>query len=86
MRHDSRPAKGVVSAQFQVNDNQAQQRFELLIADGPLAVAYYRIENGAIVLVPTEVPYEFSGAGFATKLDGVFALVRQRGARVVPKC
>ncbi|WP_457584863.1 GNAT family N-acetyltransferase [Ensifer canadensis] len=73
--------------EFQVKDNQAQQRFELTIAGGALAVAYYRIENGSIVLVHTEVPYEFSGAGIATKLaDGVFALVRQRGARAIPKC
>ncbi|TIM63446.1 MAG: N-acetyltransferase, partial [Mesorhizobium sp.] len=39
-----------------VTENVQQHRFELPIADGAFAAAYYRIDNGRVVLIHTEVP------------------------------
>jgi hypothetical protein len=39
-----------------VKENAQQHRFELPIRDGLFAAAYYRIEDGQIALIHTEVP------------------------------
>jgi predicted GNAT family acetyltransferase len=58
------------------------QRFELPIANGVIAAAYYRIEAGRVVLIHTEVPFEFPGQGIATSLArGTFDLLRRSGRR-----
>jgi predicted GNAT family acetyltransferase len=70
----------------QVADNPRKKRFELPVGDA-LAVAYYKDENGRIVLLHTEVPQELSGRGIGSKLArGVFEALRARGGRVVAKC
>ncbi len=70
-----------------VEDNVTYDRYEMPIADGFIAAAYYRIENDAVILVHTEVPFEYSGQGIGSRLaDGVFDLIRQSGRKVVPKC
>jgi predicted GNAT family acetyltransferase len=70
-----------------VIDNPAQHRFELRIADDAIAAAYYRIDDGRIVLIHTEVPSEFSGNGLATQLAaGIFDLARRSGRKLVLKC
>lgn len=70
-----------------VTDNFAMRRFELPIDAQASAYAYYRIEDGRLVLIHTEVPFEFSGRGFATNLaDGVFAAVRRTHRKLTPKC
>ena len=70
-----------------VTENAEQHRFELPIADGALAAAYYRVENGRVVLFHTEVPQEFSGQGIASRLArGTFELLRKTGRKAVPKC
>ncbi|WP_343070116.1 GNAT family N-acetyltransferase [Aminobacter carboxidus] len=52
-----------------------------------MAVAYYRIENGKVVLVHTEVPQHLSGQGIGTKLaKGVFEAIRASERRVIAKC
>jgi predicted GNAT family acetyltransferase len=38
-------------------------RFEMSLGDGALAVAYYKAEDGRVVLLHTEVPQELSGLG-----------------------
>ncbi|CAH2398537.1 GNAT family N-acetyltransferase [Mesorhizobium escarrei] len=48
---------------MKVTENTQQHRFELPIADEALAAAYYRLENGRVVLIHTEIPLEFSGQG-----------------------
>lgn len=52
------------------------------------ALAYYRIDdNGHRVLTHTEVPYEFSGRGLASKLArAVFDDARESGAKLVLQC
>jgi predicted GNAT family acetyltransferase len=72
----------------EVIDNPAQHRFELAI-DGSdaIAAAYYREEDGNLVLTHTEVPSEFSGHGIGTRLArGVFDLLRETGRKAVLKC
>jgi predicted GNAT family acetyltransferase len=70
-----------------VRENANQHRFELPIADGAIAAAYYRIEGGLIVLVHTEVPAEFSGQGIASRLaQGTFEILRKTGRKAVLKC
>lgn len=70
----------------EVIDNPDQSRFELPVGD-KAALAYYRIKDGKIVLVHTEVPQEMSGQGIGSKLaHGVFETIRARGLRVIAKC
>lgn len=68
-------------------NNRSMSRYELPISDGAVAVAYYSIENGRVVLRHTEVPFEFSGQGYGTRLArAVFDKLRGEGARVVAIC
>lgn len=71
----------------EVRENTQQHRFELPIEDGVFAAAYYRIEDGRIVLLHTEVPAEFSGRGLASQLAaGAFELLRKTGRKAILKC
>ncbi|CCV15493.1 GNAT family N-acetyltransferase [Mesorhizobium sp. STM 4661] len=71
----------------EVTENAQEHRFELPIADGTLATAYYRVDHGRVVLVHTEVPQEFSGQGIATRLArGTFELLRKTGRKAILKC
>ena len=68
-------------------NNRSMSRSELPISDDAVAVAYYGIENGRVVLRHTEVPSEFSGQGYGTKLArAVFEELRAEGARVIATC
>ncbi|ATU90545.1 GNAT family N-acetyltransferase [Phyllobacterium zundukense] len=70
-----------------VEDNVTYDRYEMPIAAGFIAAAYDRIEDDTVILVHTEVPFEYSGQGIGSRLaDGVFDLIRQSGRKVVPKC
>ena len=66
----------------EIIDNLDRRRFELALDDDQVAAAYYRIENGRVVLTHTEVPYEFSGQGIGSQLaKGVFDAIRARGRK-----
>ena len=70
-----------------VTENTQQRRFELPVADGALAAAYYRLDNGRVLLIHTEVPSEFSGQGMASQLaHGTFELLRKSGRKAIAKC
>lgn len=71
-----------------VIDNPANHRFELPIeGEEEIAAAYYRIENGRVVLTHTEVPQQFSGQGIGSRLArGVFEAIRASGRKAVLKC
>lgn len=70
-----------------VTENTRLRRFELPIANGLIAAAYYRIDHGRVVLVHTEVPFEYTGQGIATTLaHGTLALLRQSGRKAVLQC
>lgn len=73
----------------QVVENAARHRFELPIedGDGAIAAAYYRIEDGNVVLTHTEVPFEYSGRGIGSRLArGVFDILRATGRKAVIRC
>lgn len=70
-----------------VRENAEQHRFELPIADGAVAAAYYRTEGGLVILIHTEVPAEFSGRGIGSCLaEGTFEILRETGRKAVLKC
>ena len=69
-----------------VHNNAAQQRFELTV-DGHLAAAYYRLADGVITFVHTEVPEALAGRGVGSKLvKGALEQVRTEGLKVVAQC
>lgn len=49
----------------EVTENIPLHRFELPLGDGAMALAFYTIDDGRLVLTHTEVPAEFSGQGSA---------------------
>ena len=69
-----------------IRDNPAMSRFEMPLGDGALAVAYYKVEDGRVVLLHTQVPQELSGLGYGSRLaHGVFQALRRDGKRVIAK-
>ncbi len=71
----------------EVTENIPLHRFELPLGDGVMALAFYTIDDGRLVLTHTEVPAEFSGQGVGTRLArGTFELLRQSGRKAVLKC
>ncbi|WP_433295142.1 GNAT family N-acetyltransferase [Actinoplanes sp. CA-030573] len=72
---------------FDVRDNAADHRFELL-ADGEIAgLAMYRLRDGAIVITHSEVSPEFRGRGYGNELAArTLALIRSRGEKVITLC
>lgn len=71
----------------EVRENSEQRRFERPIHDTAMAAAYYRLADGKLVFIHTEVPTEFSGLGIATELArGTFDLLRQSGRKAVLRC
>ena len=76
----------VSAIQHAVVDNETAQRFEVRL-DGATAVLEYRLRDGALWLIHTEVPQAIEGRGVAAALTR-FALdsARARGLRVVPRC
>ncbi|WP_431015703.1 GNAT family N-acetyltransferase [Bradyrhizobium pachyrhizi] len=70
-----------------IRDNPAMSRFEMPLGDTALAVAYYKVEDGRVVLLHTEVPQELSGLGYGSMLAlGVFEALRRGGKRVIAEC
>ena len=68
-------------------NNRSMSRYELPISGDSVAVVYYSIEDGRVVLRHTEVPFEFSGQGFGTRIArAVFDRLRSDGARVIASC
>src|SRR6476659_7706085 len=70
-----------------IRDNPKEQRFEIDLGDGMLAIAEYRLRPGVILFTHTEVPPAHEGQGIGSALIR-FALhsARERGLRVVPIC
>ena len=69
-----------------VRNNTDKNRYELSV-DGHLAATYYRIADGVITFVHTEVPDALAGRGVGGKLvKGALDQVRTAGLKVVPQC
>jgi predicted GNAT family acetyltransferase len=70
----------------EVINNRAQQRYELTV-DGHLAATYYKVSEGVITFVHTEVPPELGGKGIGSRLiRGALDQVRADGLKVIPEC
>jgi predicted GNAT family acetyltransferase len=69
-----------------VRNNTDENRYELSV-DGHLAATYYRIADGVITFIHTEVPDAQAGRGIGGKLvKGALDQVRAAGLKVVPQC
>lgn len=69
-----------------VTDNTAKHRFELE-EGGHIAFADYRARGGVLVIPHVEAPHALRGTGAAGRLmEGMLALVRLRGQKMVPSC
>lgn len=69
-----------------VLNNTDKNRYELSV-DGHLAATYYRIADGVITFIHTEVPDALAGRGVGAKLvKGALDQVRAAGLKVVPQC
>jgi predicted GNAT family acetyltransferase len=66
--------------------NEAAQRFEVTI-DGKLSRADYRLHDGVMHMVHTEVPVQQEGRGIAALLvRAAMQYARAQGYRVRPAC
>jgi predicted GNAT family acetyltransferase len=69
-----------------VVDNPEKHRYEISV-DGLTAFTTYRIADGVITFIHTEVPPEFRGKGIGSTLGrGELDAARARGLKVVPRC
>jgi uncharacterized protein len=69
-----------------VVNNPAHQRYELTV-DGHLAATYYKISDGVITFIHTEVPPELGGRGIGSQLiKGALDQVRSEGLKVIAQC
>jgi len=72
---------------IEVRENPQEHRFERPIHDNAMAAAYYRLADGRLVFIHTEVPTEFSGLGIGTELArGAFELLRHSGRKASLTC
>jgi uncharacterized protein len=69
-----------------VVNSPAQHRYELVV-DGHLAATYYKVSDGVITFIHTEVPKELGGKGVGSQLiKGALDQVRADGLKVIPQC
>ena len=69
-----------------VSNNPAHQRYELDV-DGHIAATYYKIADGVITFIHTEVPPELGGKGIGSRLiKGALDQVRADGLKVIAQC
>lgn len=71
----------------EVIDAPHSKRFEVLVGDVLAGFADYRVRDGVITFVHTEIFDEFAGRGIGGDLArGALDQVRGRGLKVVPQC
>ena len=69
-----------------VVNNTAKHRYELTV-EGHLAATYYKLADGVITFVLTEVPPELGGKGVGSRLvKGALDQVRADGLKVIAEC
>ena len=76
-----------MTAQVQIFDNAAEERYEAQIDGAVAGRANYQLEPGRVVFLHTEVDpaYEGRGIGSALAKDALDD-VRSKGLRVVARC
>jgi predicted GNAT family acetyltransferase len=69
-----------------VVNNKPLHRYELTV-EGHLAASYYKIADGVITFIHTEVPPELGGKGVGSALvKGALDQVRADGLKVIAEC
>jgi len=69
-----------------VVNNKTHHRYELTV-QGHLAATYYKIADGVITFIHTEVPPELGGKGVGSALvKGALDQVRADGLKVIAEC
>lgn len=67
-------------------NNPSEHRYQLTV-DGHIAATYYKLADGVITFVHTEVSPELGGKGIGSKLiRGALDQVRADGLKVIPQC
>ena len=70
----------------EIVNNRAHHRFELTV-EGYLAATYYKIADGVITFIHTDVPAELGGKGVGLRLvKGALDQVRADGLKVIAQC
>ena len=72
---------------LQIDDNPEEHRYEALLDGKLVGFIQYRLHDGRMTMVHTEVEPAYEGQGVGSELAKV-ALedVRDRGLKVVPRC
>lgn len=69
-----------------VINNRPHHRFELEV-DGHIAKTFYKLNDGVITFIHTEVPPELGGRGVgSTLVQGALDQVRADGLKVIAEC
>ena len=67
-------------------NNKAHHRYEFAV-EGHIAATYYKLADGVITFIHTEVPPELGGKGIGSKLiQGALDQVRAEGLKVIAQC
>ncbi|GIE20651.1 N-acetyltransferase [Winogradskya humida] len=70
-----------------VRDNPQRNRFELLVDGEVSGFADYRVRDGILVVVHSEVDPKFRGQGLGNVLaEQTLDTLKERGEKVVPAC
>ena len=70
----------------EIINNKAHHRYELTV-DGHIAATYYKLADGVITFIHTEVPPELGGKGIGSKLiQGALDQVHADGLKVIAQC
>ena len=70
----------------EIVNNKTHHRYELAV-DGRIAATYYKLADGVITFIHTEVPPELGGKGIGSKLiKGALDQVRAEGLKVIAEC
>ena len=73
--------------ELRVIDNRSRRRYELRLGERVVGSLAYQTEQGAVVLLHTDVDPVFEGRGFGSRLvAGAFEDIRARRLSVVPIC
>ncbi|WP_229072521.1 GNAT family N-acetyltransferase [Actinoplanes sp. DH11] len=72
---------------FEVRENTAARRFELLVDGEVGALAVYHTRGDVLIILHTETAPEMQGKGLASELARrTLDLIRERGGKVAPSC
>ena len=74
-------------ADIEVRDNTETQRFEVVVDGSVAGFAAYRVEDGAVAFLHTEVDDAYEGQGLGSRLvREALREVAGRGRAVLPYC